>query len=192
MSKVLPLAELAKRLDRHRFYLKETGEQPGVVLCNGCFDALHLGHVRHLQAARKLGSMLLVTVTQDAHVNKGPGRPLFGQEERAEMLAALACVDLVCINSPVPGEAIRLLRPSVYCKGKDTLANPGAGFDEELRAVAEVGGRMEYTEQPETHTTDLVERLWPSTPPCKGWIGKDGGKPCELCGWPAVAHGGLR
>ena len=98
-----------------------------VVFTNGCFDLLHVGHVRYLQAARALGDFLIVGLNDDASVRrlqKGPGRPLVPQAERAEVLAALACVDAVVIFSQdTPLELIVFLRPQVLVKGGDyTLA----------------------------------------------------------------------
>src|SRR5271166_3860370 len=91
-----------------------------VVHAHGTFDLLHLGHVRHLEAARKLGDILIVTVTADRFVNKGPGRPVFSEELRAEMLATLQYVDWVAINDePDDVGAIRRIRPDLYIKGND-------------------------------------------------------------------------
>src|SRR5580698_8187548 len=100
----------------------EQGRRAGqvVVQAHGTFDLLHLGHVRHLEAARKLGDVLIVTVTADRFVNKGPGRPIFGQEVRAEMLAALEYVDFVGINHGPDAESLLdIIRPDVYVKGSD-------------------------------------------------------------------------
>ena len=72
--------------------------QPKVVLAHGCFDLLHIGHIRHFQAAKRLGGTLVVTVTPDRFVNKGPRRPLFTEHLRAEAIAALECVNFVAIN----------------------------------------------------------------------------------------------
>lgn len=91
-DKVRTLNEVAAAVDQ----LRHAGRV--VVQAHGTFDLLHLGHVRHLEAARKLGDALIVTVTADRFVNKGPGRPVFNAELRAEMLATLAYVDWVAIN----------------------------------------------------------------------------------------------
>src|ERR1700730_6459091 len=91
-----------------------------IVHAHGTFDLLHLGHVRHLEAARKLGDVLIVTVTADRFVNKGPGRPVFNAELRPEMLATLEYVDWVAINDASDAvSAIECVRPSVYVKGQD-------------------------------------------------------------------------
>src|SRR5204862_3331113 len=113
-DKVRTLDELAEITSR----LKRSGKT--VVLAHGTFDLLHVGHVRHLEAARKLGDVLVVTVTADRFVNKGPGRPVFTEWLRAEMLAALSYVDWVAINpSPDAVSAIDLIRPQFYVKGQD-------------------------------------------------------------------------
>ena len=91
-----------------------------VVHCHGVFDLLHIGHIRYLQAARQLGDVLVVTVTPDQFVNKGPHRPVFEERLRAQALAALDCVDHVSINRfPTATEALRQLRPDVYVKGAE-------------------------------------------------------------------------
>ena len=93
------------------------------ILADGCFDCLHIGHVVHLQEARALGDMLMVALTADSWVGKGPGRPVFNWRERCDMLSALRCVDQVhLVYSGI--DAIELLKPDIYVKGieyKDKL-----------------------------------------------------------------------
>lgn len=92
------------------------------VFTNGCFDLLHVGHTRYLQAARALGDRLVLGLNSDASVRglKGPTRPILPQEERAELLASLACVDYVLIfDEPTADEAIKAVRPALYVKGGD-------------------------------------------------------------------------
>lgn len=111
-----------------------------VVLAHGCFDLLHVGHIKHLQAARQLGNILIVTVTADQFVNKGQGRPRFNQHLRADSLAALNCVDYVAINfTNTAADAIRLIKPHVFVKGIEYL-----GIEAEKDALKEYGGKMEY------------------------------------------------
>lgn len=121
-----------------------------VVHAHGVFDLLHIGHVRHLQEAKGLGDILVVTVTPDKHVNKGPIRPEFPEQLRAEMLAALELVDYVAINRwPVPIETIRILQPDVYVKGPDYTIGTNHVSGEilpEANVVREVGGRIHITE----------------------------------------------
>src|SRR5262245_41992545 len=93
-----------------------------LVWTNGCFDLLHLGHVRSLQAARRLGDVLVVGVNSDASVRllKGPERPIIPQDDRLETLAALECVSrVVLFDEPTPEQALLLLRPHIHCKGAD-------------------------------------------------------------------------
>ncbi|WP_081839137.1 adenylyltransferase/cytidyltransferase family protein [Thermogemmatispora carboxidivorans] len=124
------LATRAKIMEREQLaplvrQRQESGER--AVFTNGCFDLLHLGHVRYLQEARALGDFLIVGLNSDESVRvlKGPGRPLVPQEERAEILAALACVDYVTIfGEPTACDLVALLRPAIYVKGGDYAASP--------------------------------------------------------------------
>jgi rfaE bifunctional protein nucleotidyltransferase chain/domain len=115
-SKVVTWEELARRLAP----LRAAGGR--VVFTNGCFDLLHVGHVRCLQAARDLGDTLVVGVNSDVSVRrlKGEGRPIVPADERAELLAALACVDYVTIfEESSPEELLAFLRPDLHVKGGD-------------------------------------------------------------------------
>lgn len=133
-----------------------------VVLCHGVFDLLHMGHVRHLEAARREGGMLLVTVTADPFVNKGPGRPVFNQALRAEMVAALSVVDFVAVNqAPTSENVLRAIKPSVYVKGSDyaNVADDLTGkIAAEARIVEEQGGRVFYTEDITFSSSTLLNR----------------------------------
>lgn len=96
--------------------------QRPLVFTNGCFDLLHVGHLRYLQEARKQGAALLVALNTDASVQrlKGPTRPILPENERAEMLAALTCVDYVALfDEPTPENLLRAIRPEIYAKGGD-------------------------------------------------------------------------
>lgn len=131
-----------------------------VVLACGCFDLLTFGHVRHLQQARKLGACLCVVVTADRHVAKGLGRPVFSQEARAEVIDALDCVDWTIINPYTTAvEAIRQLRPAVYVKGGEYREKTTPALAAEVEALKEISGRLEFTNAPEVHTTDVLRRL---------------------------------
>jgi len=123
-----------------------------VVLCNGCFDVIHYGHLAHLVAARKLGDRLVVALTADEFVNKGPGRPVFKEEQRAEMLRALRCVDQVVIyREPIPYGVIRQVRPNIYAKGKEY-----EGRLPEQKLVEELGGRVVFTDTVVYSSTALL------------------------------------
>ena len=128
------------------------------VLCHGCFDMQHIGHLRHLRAARLMGDLLVVTITPDHFVNKGSGRPLFPELMRAEVVAALKCVDWVAVNRwPTAVEAIRLLRPAVFVKGgqyRNEIAGP---ITAERYAVDSVGGRLEFTDEVVHSSTAVID-----------------------------------
>jgi rfaE bifunctional protein nucleotidyltransferase chain/domain len=132
-----------------------------VVQCDGIFDPLHIGHIKHLEQARKLGDALIVTVTPDRFVNRGPNRPIFPENLRAESVAALECVDFVAINDfPAAVEAIRRLRPNVFVRGSEYARNPflrQQASDEE-QAVTSGGGRMSYTNEIRFSSSNLVNQ----------------------------------
>lgn len=122
-----------------------------VILCHGVFDLLHPGHIHHLNEARKKGDLLVVTITQDKYVGKGPGRPVFNQRLRAETIAALECVDYVAINEwPTAINTIRKLKPNCYVKGID-YANAEGDLTDNIRleeeAINDVGGQLIFTDE---------------------------------------------
>ena len=127
-----------------------------ITLANGCFDLLHVGHVRYLHAARQLGGKLIVAINADESVKKlkGPGRPLIAAEERAEILAALSDVDAVVIfPEPDVRALIREIRPDVHAKGTDYTADSVPERD----TVIECGGRVEIVGDPKDHSaTDII------------------------------------
>lgn len=131
-----------------------------VVFTNGCFDLLHIGHVRYLQAARALGDFLVLGLNDDDSVrrlDKAPERPLTPQDERAEILAALACVDLVVIFSQdTPLELIQTLRPNVLVKGGDYAPQDIVGRPE----VLSWGGEIHVIPfLPGKSTSSLIARI---------------------------------
>lgn len=129
-----------------------------VVLAHGCWDLLHLGHIRHLQAAKAMGDRLVVSVTKDEHVNKGQGRPHFTAEQRAEALRALDCVDEVVISETgMAVDSINRFRPAIYVKGID-YADGGdhPGLPDEIAAVEAVGGRFETTQTQKWSSSRLI------------------------------------
>lgn len=131
-----------------------------IVFTNGCFDLMHVGHTRYLQAARELGDILVVGVNSDASVRslkKGTGRPIVPQAQRAEVLAALACVDYVVVfDEPDPVALIEALQPDVLVKGGDWAPDRIAGRD----VVEARGGRvLTIPLVPGVSTTALVERI---------------------------------
>jgi D-beta-D-heptose 7-phosphate kinase/D-beta-D-heptose 1-phosphate adenosyltransferase len=130
-----------------------------VVFTNGVFDLLHPGHVRYLRQARGLGDLLIVGLNTDRSVraNKGPGRPIVSQDERAEVVAALACVDAVTIfDEDTPHDVIVDLQPDVLVKGADWAADAIVGRD----TVEAHGGRVvRIAVEPGHSTTGIVERI---------------------------------
>ena len=133
-----------------------------VVWTNGCFDLLHVGHIRSLQAARRLGDVLVVGVNSDDSVRqlKGPKRPILPAEERVEILAALECVDHVIVfDELTPEAALACLRPDVHCKGAD-YAPPHGKPIPEAALIVSFGGRVEFLPLvPSTSTSDLIRRI---------------------------------
>jgi len=135
MAQVLNLSELVAA----RAQLRQRGQR--VVFTNGCFDLLHPGHVRYLQQARALGEALIVALNSDRSVRelKGPSRPILKEDERAEVMAALACVDFVTIfDEPTPREIIAALLPDVLVKGGDWSLDTIVGREE----VEAAGGQV--------------------------------------------------
>ena len=127
------------------------------MLTNGCFDLLHVGHVRYLRAAKQLGGKLVVAVNSDASTRglKGEGRPRVPEAERAELLAALADVDAVTIfDSADVKDLVRLIRPDVHAKGTDYTAESVPERD----VVSACGGRVAIVGDPKDHsTTELLK-----------------------------------
>jgi rfaE bifunctional protein nucleotidyltransferase chain/domain len=142
---------------------KRAGE--AITLANGCFDLLHVGHVRYLRAAKELGGRLIVAINSDESVRalKGQGRPLMPAEERAEILSALADVDAVVIFSEHDVRAlIREVRPDIHAKGTDYTVDTVPERD----AIAECGGRVEIVGDPKDHSaTEIIRsRIGPRHP----------------------------
>jgi len=130
-----------------------------LVLANGCFDLLHVGHLRYLQAAKELGDVLIVGLNSDrqARLLKGDGRPYVPENERAEIVAALACVDFVTIfDEPTVEELLRLIRPDVHAKGTDYTVESVP----ERAIMQELGGRTAIVGDPKDHSsTEMVRAL---------------------------------
>ncbi len=135
------------------------GQGKRLVLANGCFDLLHVGHVRYLRAARALGDALVVGLNSDASVRrlKGPGRPVMPAGERAELVGALAGVDAVVVFDEDTADAlVARLRPDVHAKGTDYTADSVP----ERGAVLAAGGRVAITGDPKGHSTkDLIATI---------------------------------
>ncbi len=154
LKKIVTCPALADILSTHR------AERRRIVFTNGCFDLLHVGHTRYLQAARDLGDVLVVGVNTDASIrglNKGTGRPIVPESQRAEVLAALACVDYVILfDEPDPGRLIADLQPDVLVKGGDWGLDQIVGRE----IVEEHGGVIKTIPLvPGISTTTIVEKI---------------------------------
>ncbi len=155
--KILPVEELAQIL------LALRSEGRTVVLCHGCFDLMHPGHIKYLQAAGKMGDVLVVTVTPDIYVDKGPDRPVFNETLRAESLAALECVQYVAINRwPTAEETLRLLRPHIYVKGQEfeELSDKTGKIQKEYEVLREIGAEMKFTHEIVFSSTSLLNKYF--------------------------------
>ena len=152
-EKVIDRYTLKEKVDS----LRKAGKR--VVFTNGCFDLLHIGHVRYLQEARELGDCLVVAVNSDSSVRqiKEPGRPIMPEGQRAEVVAALSCVDWVTIfDEPDPLDLIRLLKPNVLVKGTDWSEEEIVGAPE----VREGGGQvLRIPLVPGSSTSGILEKV---------------------------------
>lgn len=149
----------ATELAQIRNALGEKGRR--MVFTNGCFDILHAGHVRYLQQARELGDALVVALNGDESVRqlKGPGRPVNGETDRAEVLCALGCIDYVTIFSEarVTG-LLRLVKPQIYTKGGDYT--PDSMNAEEMEVLKEIGTEVKILPLvPGRSTTGLLNKI---------------------------------
>lgn len=156
-DKIKTLSELTAILDTLR------ARNQKIVHCHGVFDLLHVGHIKHFQAARELGDLLVVTVTPDRFVKKGPHRPAFPERLRAEAIASLACVDYVAINEwPTAVDTIRLLKPDLFVKGRVKEKGKRDHTDAivlEEEAAKAVGGRLVLTDEETFSATTLINQF---------------------------------
>jgi rfaE bifunctional protein nucleotidyltransferase chain/domain len=158
-----PRQEAAARiLERNRVIARVAIARRGgarIVLANGCFDLLHVGHVRYLEAARALGDLLVVGVNSDEQVRrlKGEGRPFIAERERAEVVASLRAVDLVTIfQEPTVTELLLAVRPDIHAKGTDYTEDSVP----EREVVRSYGGRVAIVGDPKNHSsTDMMKRV---------------------------------
>ncbi len=131
-----------------------------IVLCNGVFDLMHPGHIAHLQAAKAMGDILVVSLTATPYINRGPGRPIFSDELRVNSIAALACVDYVILTPAVTAlEVIEKVRPYIYCKGDEyaeTEKDVTQNIKREIAQVRAYGGDIRYTKEITFSSTKLI------------------------------------
>ncbi len=163
MSKVISFENASATLRP----LQEQGKV--IVQCHGTFDLLHPGHIIHFEEAKACGDLLVVTVTADAYVNKGPGRPYFNDDLRLTSIASLGCVDyVILVPYPAAVEAIECVHPDVYCKGKeyqDPAADVTANILDDVVAVKRMGGRVEYVGSVVFSSTKLLNSYFETYDP---------------------------
>lgn len=153
--KVIEFEDLAEKIR----ILKSNGKK--IVLCHGCFDLMHIGHIKYFQAAREMGDVLVVTISPDIYIDKGPGRPVFNQDLRADAIAALECVDYVAINKwPTAEETLRMLRPDIYVKGQEfeQLEDKTGKIQKEYEIVKEIGAEIRFTHEIVFSSTALINQ----------------------------------
>ncbi|PKN06775.1 MAG: hypothetical protein CVU73_15400 [Deltaproteobacteria bacterium HGW-Deltaproteobacteria-8] len=159
--KVLDLSELAQAVAGMR------ARGLRVVHAHGCFDLMHPGHIKYFQAARRMGDALVVTVSADRFVDKGPGRPAYTEALRAESIAALECVDLVAVNPwPTAVETLRRVRPDVYVKGQEfeTLTDETGKLQQEHAVAVELGIEFAFTHEIVFSSTQLLNAYFRTAP----------------------------
>ncbi len=161
-AKVKSIGDLAETLSAFRRCQKK------IVHCHGVFDLMHIGHIRHFEQARQFGDVLVVTITPDRFVNKGPHRPVFNEKLRAEAVAALSCVDYVAINEwPTAVETIHRLCPDLFVKGSEYVEaqqDQTQGIVLEGTAIHSVGGQLRFTEDITFSSSHLLNRYLPVFP----------------------------
>lgn len=159
-NKIYDIHSLAQNLES----LKLEGKR--IVLCHGCFDLLHIGHIRYFQQAKKMGDVLVSTITPDRFVDKGPGRPVFNEALRADAVASLGAVDYVAINEwPTAVETLEILRPHIYVKGSDfkSIDADGTGkLASEAEACKNIGAELRFTDDMVFSSTNLINRFFSS------------------------------
>ncbi|MDW3651067.1 MAG: PfkB family carbohydrate kinase [Bacteroidia bacterium] len=153
-DKIQELEQLAEIIEQLK------GEGKTVMHCHGCFDLLHIGHIKHFEAAKAGGDILIVTLTPDHLVNKGPGRPAFNEQMRMEALASLEVVDYVALNKWATSiETLELLKPSFYVKGseyRDFEKDLTGNIQKEVDAIRSVDGDIYFTDEITFSSSKLI------------------------------------
>jgi len=148
-----------------------------IVHCHGVFDLVHFGHIQHFLAAKQQGDVLIVTITPDRFIQKGPGRPFFNQEIRLKHLASIQYIDFVALNQwPTAVETIKLLKPNIYAKGKEVLDNkdvdkldfhhikPISNLQAEIEALKSIGGEIYLTDEITFSSSRIINQITTSMP----------------------------
>ncbi|MCX7748451.1 MAG: PfkB family carbohydrate kinase [Clostridia bacterium] len=167
---------------KKREYFRQ--ESKKVIHCHGVFDLLHPGHIAHLEEAKSLGDILVVSITSEPYVNKGPGRPYFSDELRTKSLAALECVDYVILSETTTAlEIIEFIQPDLYVKGKEyeNFANDiTQNIDREVNKVKSYGGEVYFTDGITFSSTKLINNIFPVFSPEIKEYAKVMSKGCSL------------
>ncbi len=169
INKIKTIEEISKIAEE----LKKNGKK--IVHCHGCYDLLHLGHVMHFEDAKKQGDILIVTVTPDIFIQKGPGRPFYNQDLRLEFLSNLELVDYVALNKwDTAVETIKMLKPDVYVKGKEVLGNRNideitveglkkSNLAAEIEVLESFGGKVYLTDRPTFSSSQIINQFTDNT-----------------------------
>jgi rfaE bifunctional protein nucleotidyltransferase chain/domain len=155
--KLVKLEELAVTVQKLK------SDRKRIAMCHGCFDLMHPGHIKYFQAAKRMGDILIVTITPDIYVDKGPDRPVFNETLRAESIAALECVDYVALNEwPTAEETLRLLRPDIYVKGQEfeKLEDTTGKIQKEYKVIQEIGAELQFTHEIVFSSTKLLNKYF--------------------------------
>ena len=154
IKKIFNLEELKKKI----FIQKKKGKK--VVLCHGVFDLIHVGHIKHLKSAKDNGDFLLVSLTSDKYVNKGPSRPAFNQNLRSEVISSIEYVDAVFINNyETPINLINVIKPDIYFKGPDykkTSTDRTGNIIKEINSVKKIGGKVLFSKDVTFSSSKLI------------------------------------
>jgi rfaE bifunctional protein kinase chain/domain/rfaE bifunctional protein nucleotidyltransferase chain/domain len=157
MKKILNFNTIKKKLFNFRKKRKK------IVLCHGVFDLLHLGHINHLEQAKSLGDVIVVSLTPDRYVNKGPGKPVFNERDRAKVVSSLNIVDFVLINnSPTAKNPILAIKPQIYCKGSDYKnhnKDVTGEIKNEIKAIKKINGKIAYTSGQTFSSSSLLNKF---------------------------------
>lgn len=164
-EKVKTLAEMGELVLK----LKQEGKK--IVHCHGVFDVVHYGHIRHFLSAKEQGDILIVTITPDRFIQKGPGRPFFTEDIRLEYLAAIQCIDYVALNNwDTAIETIKIIKPDFYVKGKEVLNNKdidkieqegksGSNLSLEMNSLKSVGGELFLTDEVTFSASRIINQI---------------------------------
>ncbi len=157
MNKILKSEQISTKIKS----IKKTSKK--IVLCHGVFDLLHIGHIRHLREAKKMGDILIVSVTSDNFVNKGPSRPMFKDDLRLEAIAALKFVDFVTLsNKSSAVDIIKKIKPNYYCKGSEYSNRQDdvtKKIFEEEKIVKKFGGKMIFTNEVTFSSSNILNKV---------------------------------